>query len=334
MTELFDPWEKARKFKYSGTIRALYPLSPKTKMPSSIKRPNYGREALFPSRKIRVNSPDDQEGVRVVAQLAREALEEVAAIVRPGITTDELDRALRALLDGDILNIDVTLYHNGFHGDLNATYPVGDSARANETNMRLTHTARTCLDAAIAICGPGMPYAEIGHVINPIAEKNGCVVVRDYTGHGIGRVFHGPPSIFHYPTKKWPDNWTIATADGSYSAAAEETLLITEDGVEILTAKGGPQRLDTTAARERQMEARQASSAVISQPPSFIPPITGMLRKKLFFDLTLSLGSGMIFAMGFWYGIHVPRSRIRDQYYANLSEKKQAEEGGSVEIKV
>ncbi|WFD07804.1 methionyl aminopeptidase [Malassezia vespertilionis] len=317
MTELFDPWEKARKFKYSGTIRALYPLSPKTKMPSSIKRPNYGREA---------------EGVRVVAQLAREALEEVAAIVRPGITTDELDRALvaaavkrgcypsplgyhgfpksvctslnevichgipdqRALLDGDILNIDVTLYHNGFHGDLNATYPVGDSARANETNMRLTHTARTCLDAAIAICGPGMPYAEIGHVINPIAEKNGCVVVRDYTGHGIGRVFHGPPSIFHYPTKKaygimqpghiftyatcntnssiepminlgtelrnieWPDNWTIATADGSYSAAAEETLLITEDGVEILTAKGGPQRLDTTAARERQMEARRA----------------------------------------------------------------------------
>lgn len=68
--------------------------------------------------------------------------------------------------------------------------------------MRLIRTARECLDAAIAICGPGMPYAEIGRVIQPLAEKNGCCIVKNYTGHGIGRVFHGPPSVYHYPTKK------------------------------------------------------------------------------------------------------------------------------------
>ena len=68
--------------------------------------------------------------------------------------------------------------------------------------MRLIRTARECLDAAIAICGPGMPYAEIGRVIQPIAEANGCCVVKGYTGHGIGRVFHGPPPVYHHPTKK------------------------------------------------------------------------------------------------------------------------------------
>lgn len=161
-------------------------------------------------------------------------------MVRPGVTTDEIDKRLvqaaierrcypsplgyhgypksvctsvneiichgipdqRPLQDGDIINLDVTLFHEGFHGDLNATYPVGDAARQSEPLMRLIRTARECLDSAIAICGPGMPYAEIGHVIEPIAVKNGCCVVRNYTGHGIGRVFHGPPTVYHHPTKK------------------------------------------------------------------------------------------------------------------------------------
>lgn len=273
-----------------------------------------------------MNSIEEQAGVRLAAKLAREALEEVAANIRPGITTDELDKILvnaaiqrncypsplgyhgypksvctsvnevichgipdqRPLKDGDLLNIDVTLFHNGFHGDLNATYPVGENAAKDESLMRVIRTARECLDAAIQICGPGMPYAEIGHVIAPIAERNGCAVVRNYTGHGIGRVFHGPPTVFHHPTKKahgimqpghiftiepmvnlgsdwrdmeWPDDWTIATVDGALSAAAEETLLITENGVEILTARGGARRLDTTEARQRQMEARLARAA-------------------------------------------------------------------------
>ena len=175
-----------------------------------------------------------------LCQLARESLDIIAEMVRPGVTTDEIDKRLvqaaierrcypsplgyhgypksvctsvneiichgipdqRPLQDGDIINLDVTLFHEGFHGDLNATYPVGEAARQSEPLMRLIRTARECLDSAIAICGPGMPYAEIGHVIEPIAVKNGCCVVRNYTGHGIGRVFHGPPTVYHHPTKK------------------------------------------------------------------------------------------------------------------------------------
>ncbi|WFD29573.1 methionyl aminopeptidase [Malassezia sp. CBS 17886] len=328
MGDVFDPFEGVRGFRYAGGVRAAYPLSAKPKIPSSVRRPNYGREAvraceatrsrqLFQTKRIKVNPPADQDG------LAREALNLVAAHIRPGITTDELDRILfsaaierdcypsplgyngypksvctsvnevichgipdqRPLQDGDILNVDVTLFHHGFHGDLNATYPVGEKARADEGLMRVIRTARECLDAAIAICGPGMPYAEVGHVIQPIAERNECAVVKNYTGHGIGRVFHGPPTVFHYPTKEsvgvmqpghiftiepmvnlgqewrdmeWPDDWTITTIDGAPSAAAEETLLITDTGVEVLTAQGGSRRIDTTAARATQLAARRA----------------------------------------------------------------------------
>ena len=105
-------------------------------------------------------------------------------------------------------------YQRGFNSR-NATYPVGDKARESEPLMRVIRTARyvchlcvcglinrECLDAAIGICGPGMPYAEIGRVIEPIARANGCSVVREYTGHGIGRVFHGPPPVYHYPTSQ------------------------------------------------------------------------------------------------------------------------------------
>lgn len=341
MDGVFDPFEKVRGFRYTGGVHAAYPLSPKSKIPASIKRPNYGREAVGfatdPAFHLEKNQSQLGRGTRgrtfgsegtceTLTQLAREALEEIAALIRPGITTDEIDRKLveaavrrgcypsplgyhgypksvctslnevichgipdqRPLEDGDLLNLDVTLFHNGFHGDLNATYPVGDKAQSSEPLMRAIRTARACLDAAIAICGPGMPYAEIGHVIKPIAETNQCAVVRNYTGHGIGRVFHGPPTVYHHPTKKaygimqpghiftiepmvnlgsewrdveWPDDWTIATVDGALSAAAEETLLITETGVEVLTAKGGAQHFDTTTARERQLAACLARAA-------------------------------------------------------------------------
>lgn len=201
-----------------------------------------------------------------------------------------LDRAHPAYLS------DVTLYHRGFHGDLNATYPVGPKAEADETSMHLIKTARECLDAAIAICGPGVPYAEIGKIIQPLAESKGTAVVKSYSGHGISRAFHSAPSVWHHKTKKvglkrglrcrsfeahpcplqsygimqpghiftiepmlnvgtewrdlsWPDDWTVSTIDGARSAAAEETLLITETGVEILTAEGGAKHIDTREAR-------------------------------------------------------------------------------------
>ncbi|KAE8211283.1 hypothetical protein CF327_g4948 [Tilletia walkeri] len=177
------------------------------------------------------------------------------------------------------LSEDVTLYHNGYHGDLNATFPIGPKAEKDEEKMLLIRTARECLDAAIAICGPGVPFAEIGKVIQPLAESRGCAVVKNYTGHGIGRFFHGAPTVFHHRTKKawgtmqpghiftiepminlgsnwkdlsWPDDWTVSTVDGAHSAAAEETLLITEHGVEILTAEGGPKVLDTREERKKR----------------------------------------------------------------------------------
>jgi methionyl aminopeptidase len=97
---------------------------------------------------------------------------------------------------------DVTVYHRGFHGDLNGTYPVGSKAEADESSMHLIKTARECLDAAIAICGPGVAFGEIGKVIQPLAEEKGCAVVRNLTGHGIGRVFHCAPTIYHHKTRK------------------------------------------------------------------------------------------------------------------------------------
>ncbi|EST07771.2 Peptidase M24, structural domain protein [Kalmanozyma brasiliensis GHG001] len=321
----FDPFAAVRSFKYSGSVQAVYPLSPKPKIPPSIRRPNYAREGFLESRNIKVNNKNDQEGVRKAATLAREVLEIAASHAKPGVTTDEIDKVVfaeaikrdcypsplgyhgypksvctsinevichgipdqRPLKDGDILNIDVTLFHKGYHGDLNATFPVGAKAEADAESMKLIRVARECLDAAINICGPGIPYGEIGRVIQPLAESQGCAVVKNYTGHGISNCFHAAPTVYHHATKKsfgimkpghiftiepmlnlgsewrdlsWPDDWTVATVDGARSAAAEETLLITETGVEILTAKGGPRHIDTTERRkelEEQIRTRE-----------------------------------------------------------------------------
>ncbi|SPO22019.1 related to MAP1 - methionine aminopeptidase [Ustilago trichophora] len=376
-TFTFDPFANVRTFKYSGSVKAVYPLSPKPKIPPSIRRPNYAREGVrmwlqfwwqvriplltvilpllarprladisewstlfallllgfafdgfkqfLESRNIKVNNKNDQDGVRKAATLAREVLEIAASHAKPGVTTDEIDKIVfaeaikrdcypsplgyhgypksvctsineiichgipdqRPLQDGDILNIDVTLFHKGYHGDLNATFPVGKKAEEDVESMKLIKVARECLDAAINICGPGVPYGEIGRVIQPIAESQGCAVVKNYTGHGISNCFHAAPTIYHHATKKsygimkpghiftiepmlnlgtewrdisWPDDWTVATVDGARSAAAEETLLITETGVEILTAKGGPRHIDTTERRkqlEEEIKARE-----------------------------------------------------------------------------
>lgn len=273
------------------------------------------------SRNIRTNTPADCEGVRKAARLAREVLTLAQQAVRSGVTTAEIDQIVydaaierdcypsplnyhgypasvctsinecichgipdqRKLIGEDIINIDVTLYHKGYHGDLNATQPVDPALHPPEAaSSKLIRVARECLDKAIAICGPGVPYGEIGKVIQPHAEANGFAVVRRYTGHGVGKVFHGAPTIFHHKTKKawgvmevghiftiepmisatpppvgsgdvsWPDDWTVTTTDGANSAAAEETLLITAEGVEILTAEGGANKLDTREERDRR----------------------------------------------------------------------------------
>ncbi|KAG8691534.1 Methionine aminopeptidase 1 [Ceratobasidium sp. 423] len=226
--------------------------------------------------------------MRTVCRLSREVLDIAAAAIRPGITTDEIDAIVheetikrgaypsplnyrefpksvctsvnevichgipdqRKLEEGDIVNLDVSLYYKGFHGDLNETYPVG---KISEESQNLIRTTRQCLDAAIAICKPGTLFRDLGKAI----------VVRNYTGHGIHNLFHTVPNIAHYAKNKmigtmkpgmcftiepminlgpswdvdhWPDNWTAVTVDGKRSAQFEETLLITETGVEVLTA--------------------------------------------------------------------------------------------------
>lgn len=177
----------------------------------------------------------------------------------------------RPLEDGDIINIDVSLYYGGFHGDLNETYYVGDKAKANPDAVRVVETARECLEQAIQIVKPGMLFREPGNVIEKHAKSRNCSVVKSYCGHGVNQLFHTTPNIPHYAKNKavgsakpgicftiepminlgthkdklWPDDWTSVTADGKLSAQFEHTLLVTEDGVEVLTARlpdspGGP----------------------------------------------------------------------------------------------
>jgi len=243
--------------------------------------------------------------MRTVCRLGREVLDIAASHIRVGITTDEIDAVVHQaciernaypsplnyrnfpksvctsinevichgipdqtkLQEGDILNIDVSLYYDGFHGDLNETYPVG---KIDEDSKRLIRTTRKCLDESIKICRPGALIRDIGKVIEPLARASGCSVVRTYTGHGINNLFHGEPlNVPHYAKNKavgtmkagmcftiepmlnlggnwedlhWPDNWTATTTDGRRSAQFEETLLITETGVEVLTA-GKPRDL-------------------------------------------------------------------------------------------
>lgn len=150
----------------------------------------------------------------------------------------------RVLQDGDILNIDVTLYHNGFHGDLNETYYIGDKALANPDAVRVTETSRECLAKAIEIVKPGTLFREYGNIIEKHAKAQNCSVIRTYCGHGINQLFHCAPNVPHYAKNKaigqakpgmcftiepmisigthrdktWPDDWTSVTQDGSLTA--------------------------------------------------------------------------------------------------------------------
>ncbi|KAL6125958.1 hypothetical protein ACLB2K_074009 [Fragaria x ananassa] len=291
-------------FEWTGTLRP-YPISSKRVVPSHIDLPDWAADGIpkeEPSsdlqRIVEIKTPDQIERMRETCRIAREVLDAAARVIRPGITTDEIDRVVhdatiaaggypsplnyhffpkscctsvnevichgipdaRKLEDGDIVNVDVTVYYKGVHGDLNDTYFVGN---VDEESRRLVQCTYECLEKAIAIVKPGVRFREVGEVINRHATMAGFSVVKSYCGHGIGELFHCAPNIPHYARNKavgvmkagqtftiepminagvwrdrmWPDGWTAVTADGKRSAQFEHTLLVTETGVEVLTAR-------------------------------------------------------------------------------------------------
>ncbi len=201
----------------------------------------------------------------------------------------------RMIRDGDIINLDVTLYHGGFHGDLNETYYVGEKSLKDRDSVRVVETARECLEEAIKLVKPGMAFKDPGTVIEKHAKLKNCGVIRTYCGHGINSLFHCAPNIPHYAKNKavgiakpgmtftiepmislgsfrdktWPDNWTSVTQDGSRTAQFEHTLLVTETGVEVLTARladspGGPVEMPPEVKANGEGAANGASDKEVS----------------------------------------------------------------------
>lgn len=301
-----NPWPG---YIFTGSLRPYYPLSEKRHVPPHIQRPDYSDHPEgYPASEMQVKRntqiqvlcADDIESMRTVCRFARECLDAGARAVRPGITTDEIDRIIheatverncypsplnyhrfpkscctsvnevichgipdqRELKEGDIVNLDVTCYYNGFHGDLNETLFVG---KPDEETKLLVETAYKCLADAIAEVKPGVRYRDVGSVIQKEASANNCSVTKTYCGHGINRLFHTAPSVPHYAKNKavgvmkpghvftiepminlgtwvdttWPDDWTAVTKDGRRSAQFEQTMVVTETGVDILTKRKG-----------------------------------------------------------------------------------------------
>lgn len=248
---------------------------------------------------ITIKTPAEIEKMRVAGRLAAEVLDMITPHVQIGITTDELNtlchdyivnvqKAIpaplnyngfpksictsvnhvvchgipgkKALKDGDIVNIDVTVLKDGYHGDTSKMFILG---RGSIKAEHVVNVAKECLYIGINMVKPGIYLGTIGHAIQQHAEKNRCSVVREYCGHGIGRIFHEDPQVLHYgtpntreilqegmtftiepminigkaQTRLLPDNWTVVTKDHSLSAQWEHTLLVTHDGVEILTLR-------------------------------------------------------------------------------------------------
>ncbi len=254
---------------------------------------------------IEIKSPREVEAMRVVGRMAAETLLIVGEKLRPGMTTDEInaivhDDTLRrggipaplnyrgfpksvctsvndvvchgipgkeVLRDGDIVNVDVTTIYNGFHGDTSATFYIGTpSADARH----VVETSRKALELGIAEVREGARLGDIGAAIQEYVEAQGCSVVRDFVGHGIGRKFHEAPQVKHYGKHgqgerlkagmiftiepmvnlgRWEvdidpvDRWTVRTVDGSLSAQFEHTVLVTRGGAEVLTRRERPLKL-------------------------------------------------------------------------------------------
>ncbi|GAA3553949.1 type I methionyl aminopeptidase [Nonomuraea rosea] len=271
-------------------------VSPVRKVPAHVERPEYVGKKRPKIGESDVKSPEIIERMRVAGRIAAQALEEVGKHVTPGVTTDELDRIGHEFLidhhaypstlgykgypkslctsinevichgipddtvlrDGDIVNVDITAYIGGVHGDTDATYLVGD---VDEESRLLVERTRESMMRAIKAVAPGRQLNVVGRVIEAYAKRFGYGVVRDFTGHGIGTSFHSGLMVPHYddPSLRvelvpgmtftiepmltlgtieydiWPDKWTAVTKDRKRTAQFEHTILVTDTGSEILT---------------------------------------------------------------------------------------------------
>ncbi len=250
---------------------------------------------------VTIKTPEEIERMRVAGRLAAEVLEMIGDHVQPGVSTGELDRIChdyivneqkaipaplnykgfpksictsvnhvvchgipndsKNLRNGDIVNIDITVIKDGYHGDTSKMFVVGGASVQAERLIRIT---QECLYLGIRMVRPGARLGDIGHAIQKHAESHHYSVVREYCGHGIGRVFHEEPQVLHYGqpdsgmeleagmcftiepminagrrhVKLLPDQWTVVTKDHKLSAQWEHTILVTADGHEVLTRRG------------------------------------------------------------------------------------------------
>ena len=272
-------------------------VSPTLAVPASIERPEYAwKPTVREGNEPWVQTPETIEKMRVAGRIAARALAEAGKAVAPGVTTDELDRIAHEYMcdhgaypstlgykafpkscctslnevichgipdstvieDGDIVNIDVTAYFDGVHGDTNATFLAGDVSEEHRLLVERTHEATM---RAIKAVKPGRELNVIGRVIDSYAHRFGYNVVRDFTGHGIGETFHNGLVILHYDQPNvdtiiepgmvftiepminlgtidydiWDDDWTVVTKDRTWTAQFEHTLVVTETGTEFLT---------------------------------------------------------------------------------------------------
>ena len=247
-------------------------------------------------RMIVIKTPEEIAAMRATCQLAAQTLTMIEPHVQAGVTTDALNDichtyildhgatpsplnyrgfpksictsinhqvchgipSARALRDGDIVNVDITTFLDGFHGDTSKTFFVGPPTHKG---LKVVRIAKECLEAGIRAVRPGGTLGDIGAAIEQHARRNRCSVVREYCGHGIGRAFHEEPAVLHYGKpghgaslrpgmiftiepminlgrpgiRLMPDEWTVVTRDHSLSAQFEHTVLVTADGYEVLT---------------------------------------------------------------------------------------------------
>jgi methionyl aminopeptidase len=273
-------------------------VSPRLAVPPGIVRPDYAAGGRPRVSGKDVKTPEEMERMRRACRAAARVLRVTGEAVRAGVATDALDRIAheetirlggypsplayrgfpkslctsvnevichgipdsRPLEDGDIVNLDVTVYLDGMHGDCSATYLVGE---VDAEGRRLVQVARECLAKGIAAVTPGRPISDIGRVIEAHASRHGYGVVRAYCGHGIGESFHTSLQVPHHHDPSatrimevgmtftiepmitegtwqdllWDDGWTAVTADGKRSAQFEHTIAVTEKGAEVLTVE-------------------------------------------------------------------------------------------------